>query len=81
MPKALQWGLLVFFICALVASMAIASVTLFLFWEHNRPRNYLFYRIAEGSAAMVSAFQGSHHKATLTPARRTPAGFLHLHSM
>jgi hypothetical protein len=53
MPKALQWGLLVFFICALVASMAIASVTLFLFWEHNRPRNYLFYRIADGAAATV----------------------------
>jgi len=51
MPKVLQWGLLVFFICALVASMAIASMTLFLYWEHNRPRNYLAYRIAASDAA------------------------------
>jgi len=45
-PKVLQWGLLLFLVCALVASMAIASVTLFLFWEHNRARNYLAYRLA-----------------------------------
>ena len=46
MPMVLQWGLLVFLLGALVASMSIASMTLFLYWEHNRPRNYLGYSIA-----------------------------------
>jgi hypothetical protein len=46
MPKLLQWGLLLFFVGALIAVMTIATVTLLLYWEHNRPRNYLTYRIA-----------------------------------
>ena len=50
MPKVLQWGLLLFLLCALVVSMAIASVTLALYWEHHRARNYLGYRLAMSGA-------------------------------
>ena len=46
MPMVLQWGLLVFLLGALVASMSIASMTLFLYLEHDRPRNYLGFSIA-----------------------------------
>jgi len=45
MPKLLQWSLLLFFVGAF-AVMAIATITLLLYWEHNRPQDYLAYGIA-----------------------------------
>ena len=47
---ALQWFLLVFIVGALVASMAMASLTLVIYWDHHRLRNYLGYRLAHSGA-------------------------------
>jgi hypothetical protein len=46
MPMVFQWGLTLFLFAALMVLIAIAGLTVALFWEHIRPQNYLGYGIA-----------------------------------
>jgi hypothetical protein len=46
MPIVFQWGLTLFLFAALMVLIAIAGLTVALFWEHIRPQNYLGYGIA-----------------------------------
>ena len=53
MPMVLQWCLLLFLFAALMVLIAIAGLTVALFWEHIRPQNYLGYRFAASGALDV----------------------------
>jgi hypothetical protein len=54
MSKLLQLFLFLFVFCALVVSMAKASVTLALYWQSIQPQNYLGYRLAESLAGSLA---------------------------
>jgi hypothetical protein len=53
MPMVFQWGLTLFLFAALMVLIAIAGLTVALFWEHIRPQNYLGYRFAASGAPDV----------------------------